>query len=55
MALTSLETRILATRTTHSAGMFIKDIKPEVVENDTNKLSGECFMVRPELTLAHTL
>lgn len=40
MATTSLETWILVTHTTHSAGIFIKDVKPEVVENDINKLSG---------------
>lgn len=51
MATTSLETWILATHTTHSAGIFIKDIKPEVVENDINKLSGGWFMVRLELVL----
>lgn len=52
MATISLETWILATHTTHSAGIFIKDIKLEVVENDINKLSGEWFMVWLELTLA---
>lgn len=52
MATTSLETWILTTRTTHSAGIFIKDVKPEVVENDINKLSGDWFMVRLEFPLA---
>ncbi len=55
MAATSLETWILATHTTHSAGIFIKDVKPEVVESNINKLSGEWFMVRLELTLTLTL